>query len=103
MKELLSRINKVFENRVRLGLMTLLMVNERVDFNQVKDLLDLTDGNLASHISTMEKAGYILVEKTFQGKKTLTTYSATEKGRQAFKDHLQALEILLKSGEISQI
>lgn len=98
MKELLSRINKVFENRVRLGVMSLLLVNEEMDFNQLKELLALTDGNLASHTATLEKAGYVTVHKAFVGRKPLTTYRVTPGGRRAFHDHLDALEALLKAG-----
>ena len=76
--------------------MSLLMVHEDIDFNALKDRLQVTDGNLASHISTLEKHDYVTVEKTFVGKKPNTTYRATPTGRQAFKDHLDALEQILK-------
>ena len=97
MKNLLININKSFENRVRLGVMSILMVNDWVDFNFLKDTLDLTDGNLASHLSALEKAEYIEVRKTFVGKKPNTTYAATEAGRKAFAEHLAALENLIRS------
>ena len=96
MKEQIARLNKAFESRIRLGLMSALMVNERMDFNTLKELLDTTDGNIASHTSALEKAKYIKVEKKFIGKKTNTTYSATASGRKAFTQHLDALEELLK-------
>ena len=98
MKDLVNRINKAFENRVRLAIMSLLMVNEALDFNSLKELLDLTDGNLASHAATLEEKGYIQIRKEFVGKKTQTTYQATKEGEKAFKDHLDALEQLLKGG-----
>lgn len=97
MKNLLVNINKSFENRVRLGVMSILMVNESVDFNFLKEALDLTDGNLASHVSALEKAEYIEVRKSFVGKKPNTTYSATDAGRKAFTEHLEALEALIRS------
>lgn len=90
-------LNKAFDNRVRLGIMSVLMVNDSIDFNSLKDLLGLTDGNLASHISALEKEGYVHVKKEFVGKKTLTSYSATKLGVKAFNDHLDALEKLLKN------
>jgi DNA-binding MarR family transcriptional regulator len=95
-KEQIARLNKAFESRVRLGLMSVLMVNERMDFNSLKELLDITDGNLASHAAALEKAKYIKVEKKFVCKKTNTTYAATAAGRKAFTEHLDALEDLLK-------
>jgi len=77
--------------------MSALMVNDSVDFNTLKELLDLTDGNLASHISALEKEGYVHIKKEFVGKKPLTTYSATKVGMKAFNEHLDALEKLLKN------
>ena len=89
-------LNKSFENRIRLGFMSILMVNESVDFNRMKELLNVTDGNLASHVTALEKEAYVHVKKEFVGKKTLTTYSATKIGIKAFEDHLTALENLIK-------
>jgi len=96
MKTLIEQLNKAFENRIRLGIMSVLMVNERIDFNSMKETLELTDGNLASHISALEKVYYIKVSKEFVGKKPLTTYTATEEGKKAFHEHLDALEKLIK-------
>ena len=79
--------------------MSMLMVNDSMDFNTMKETLELTDGNLASHITALEKEGYVHVKKQFVGKKTLTTYSATKPGTKAFNDHLDALEELLKNRE----
>jgi DNA-binding transcriptional ArsR family regulator len=97
MKEYIARLNKAFENRVRLGIMSVLLVNDEVDFNSLKEILDVSDGNLASHISALEKAAYVLVEKKFIGKKPNTTYAVTKLGRQAFGDHLNALEKLIRN------
>jgi len=97
MKDYLLKLNKAFENRTRLGLMSILMVNDEVDFTQLRDLLQVTDGNLASHAAALEKAGYIQVSKQFVGKKPNTTYAVTRAGRKAFTEHLDALEKLLKS------
>lgn len=95
MKEYLENINKAFESRARLGIMSVLMVEERVDFSTLKDTLHLTDGNLASHLRALEDAGYLQVEKQFVGRKPNTTYQATDTGRQAFNSHLNALEQLI--------
>jgi DNA-binding MarR family transcriptional regulator len=92
----IHRLNKAFENRVRLGIMSVLMVNDSIDFNSLKDLLQVTDGNLASHAAALEKEGLIHIKKGFAGKKTLTTYSATRVGIKAFESHLDALEKLIK-------
>lgn len=98
MKDILENINKIFENRIRLAVMSILIVNGKADFNSLKETIDITDGNLASHISTLEKNNYIKVNKTFIGKKPNTSYSVTEDGRSAFNEHLSALEKLILNG-----
>ena len=97
MKNPITNINKAFENRIRLGIMSILMVNEWVDFNMLKETLDLTDGNLASHANALEKIKYIEVRKSFIGKKPNTSYAVSKLGKKAFKDHLDALEALIKN------
>jgi DNA-binding HxlR family transcriptional regulator len=92
----ISRINKVFESRVRLGIMSILAVNDDVDFNTFKTLLNLTDGNLSSHLSALETLQFIEVKKEFIGKKPKSTYRVTQTGREVFKEHLNELEKLLK-------
>lgn len=96
MKNYIEHINKAFESRIRLGIMSILMVNDSVDFATLKEMLDITDGNLASHISALEKLEYVLVNKQFIGKKPNTTYVATVLGKTAFMEHLSALESLIK-------
>ncbi len=76
--------------------MSVLMVNEDADFNQLKELLDVTDGNLASHLKALENAAYITIEKSFIGRKPNTRYSATKLGKIEFKKHIDALEKLIK-------
>jgi DNA-binding MarR family transcriptional regulator len=92
----LTEFNKVFESRVRLGMMSLLVVQEQVDFGQIKDSLQLSDGNLASHMNALEKIGYVEVRKQFIGKKPNTTYAITPEGKKAFSEHLNSLEKLIK-------
>ncbi|MBF4485688.1 transcriptional regulator [Flavobacterium sp. CSZ] len=94
---IIDKLNKDFESRVRLGIMSILMVNEWVDFTEMKSLLNITDGNLASHSSALEKSEYIEVKKEFVGKKPKTSYQVTPRGRAAFKEHLSYLEKLMKS------
>ena len=96
MKILIENLNKVFESRVRLAIMSTLMVNDSIDFNSLKQMLDSTDGNLASHINVLERNNYIKVKKKFIGKKPSTTYLATEKGKKEFSEHIDALEKLIK-------
>jgi DNA-binding HxlR family transcriptional regulator len=96
MKDLISNINKVFESRVRLGIMSVLMVNETYDFNSLKETLDVTDGNLASHLKALEEKGMIKVNKRFIGRKPNTSYSVTDTGIAEFRHHLKALENLIK-------
>lgn len=96
MKHIVNQLNKAFENRVRLGVMSILVVNDKVSYNRLKELLGVTDGNLASHLKALEKKEYIAVEKTFVKRKPHTTYAVTDDGRKAFTIHLDALESLLK-------
>ena len=96
MKHLIHTLNKSFDHRVRLGVMAVLLANEPVSFNNLKEVLGLTDGNLASHVAALEKAEYVLVSKQFIGKKPNTTYAATAAGKTAFQQHLATLEKLLR-------
>lgn len=95
MSGLIHKLNKAFESRVRLGVMSVLLVNDQADFTMLKDTLGVTDGNLASHLAALEKLGYIGVQKRFVGKKPNTSYSVTRIGEKAFREHLDALEKLL--------
>jgi len=92
----LEQFDKAFENRTRLQIMSVLVANDVYDFNSLKDLLNVTDGNLASHLKALEKEEYITVNKTFVGRKPNTQYAASKIGRDAFKKHLEALENLIK-------
>ncbi len=96
MKNIIQNINKAFDHRIRLGIMSVLMVNEYADFKTLKEVLGVTDGNLASHAKALENENYILVEKQFIGRKPNTRYIATKSGKQAFKEHIDALEKLIQ-------
>ena len=96
MKIALNNFDKAFENRIRLQIMNVLVANESYDFNSLKELLEVTDGNLASHLKALEKDEYITVNKSFLGRKPNTRYQASRTGTEAFKKHLQALENLIK-------
>lgn len=95
----IAHLNKSFDNRIRLGIMSALMVNTSINFNDLKELLQITDGNLASHIKGLEENGYLKVQKGFIGRKTNTTYTATKVGENAFKEHLAALEKMINASK----
>ena len=90
-----DQLNKAFESRVRLGIMSILSVNSWVSYKEIKDLLEVTDGNLASHVQSLEKIKYLEIKKQFIGKKPLTTYKVTKMGKEAFEKHIEGLEKLL--------
>ena len=96
MKNIIQNINKAFDHRIRLGIMSILIVNDFADFNTLKEILGVTDGNLASHTKALEIENYINIEKRFIGKKPNTTYKLTDEGKTAFKNHIDALEKLIK-------
>ena len=97
MKNPIENLNKIFDSRIRLGIMSALVVNTEINFNDLKELIDVTDGNLASHLKTLEENGFIKVQKGFIGRKTNTTYTITKAGEKAFKQHLEALEQMIKA------
>lgn len=95
MKNIITNLNKTFDHRIRLGIMSILLVNDWVDFKTLKQTLEVTDGNLASHLKALESKAYIEVRKQFVGRKPNTSYRVTAIGRQSFNEHLNALEQLL--------
>jgi DNA-binding MarR family transcriptional regulator len=95
MKKVLANFNKVFESHVRLGIMSVLTVNKTMDFTGLRDMLSVTDGNLASHLRALEEAGYIIMEKSFINRKPNTKYTITEEGLESFMNHIRALEELI--------
>ena len=97
MKEILVKLNPAFDHRNRLAIMSLLVTNERIDYNTLRQTLDLTDGNLASHLKTLEESEFIKFQKGFIGRKTNTTYSITKNGEKEFKLHLDALTKMIGS------
>lgn len=97
MKNPIEHLNKIFDSRIRLGIMSALMVNAEVNFNELKELIAVTDGNLASHLKTLEENGFLKVQKGFIGRKTNTMYSVTKAGEKAFRQHLEALEQMIRS------
>ncbi len=100
MKDIIDNLDRVLESRIRLGVMSILVVNESVAFNDLKQLLDVTDGNLASHVASLEKNKYIRIKKKLVGKKTNTAYFITPTGKKAFNNHLNALEKLIQKNNL---
>ncbi len=96
MKNPFEHLDKVLEHRIRLQIMSVLVTNDGYEFNALKELLSVTDGNLASHIKALEREKYISVSKSFVDRKPNTKYKITERGRHAFKKHLDALEAVVK-------
>jgi len=99
MKNPIEKLNKVFESRIRLGVMSVLVVNEEMNFKDLKQLLEVTDGNLATHLAVLEENGFIKVHKGFIGRKTNTTYQITKNGERSFRNHLEALESMIRDLE----
>ena len=97
MKTVIDGLYKAFESRIRLGIMSALAVNDELDFNSLKEYLDVTDGNLASHLKALEKEEFIQMEKSFVGRKPNTKYAITKGGKRAFEQHLNTLEKLIKA------
>ncbi len=93
----INNLNKLFDSRVRLGIMSALMVNDVLNFNNLKELLEITDGNLASHLKALEENNIVKVNKGFIGRKTNTIYSITKNGIKEFKLHIAALEKMIKT------
>ncbi len=92
-----EHLDKTLEHRVRLQIMSILVANESYDFNTLKELLDVTDGNLATNIKALEREKYVSVNKSFIDRKPNTRYKATERGRTAFRKHLDAMEALIRN------
>lgn len=96
MKNPFDNLDKILEHRLRLQIVSVLVANDSYDFNALKELLDTTDGNLATHLKALEREKYLSVNKSFVERKPNTRYKITERGRTAFKKHLEAMEELIR-------
>jgi DNA-binding HxlR family transcriptional regulator len=94
----INNLNRAFDNRIRLAIMSVLVVRGEVDFSDLKEMLGVTDGNLATHVAVLERHKYLKVKKVFVGRKPRTTYSATDAGSRAFAGHVDALEKVIRRG-----
>lgn len=97
MRKEIEQLNKIFDSRIRIGIMSALIVNDSMNFNELKALVDASDGNLATHLKTLEENGFINVQKGFIGRKTNTTYAISKAGEKAFRSHLDALEKIIRN------
>lgn len=96
----MAELNETIHQPVRLRIMAALVTLEagnEVDFTYLRSLLDVTDGNLGAHLRKLEEAGYIAVNKAFVERKPRTYISVTAEGRKVFREHVEALESILKS------
>jgi DNA-binding MarR family transcriptional regulator len=92
-------IDAIIHERVRLAIVAALAVSPQLSFGELKAMLDLTDGNLSAHSRTLEEAGYIVVEKTFRGRRPYTAMQLTAKGRKAFERYLKMLRQIVDHGK----
>ena len=96
----MAELNEIIHQPVRLRAMAALVAlepSQEVDFTYLRELLDVTDGNLGAHLRKLEEAGYIAINKVFVERKPRTYLSATSQGRKVFQEHVAALELILKS------
>ena len=96
--EVITGLNKVLHEKVRLAIVTILFHIGKTDFNSLLRLLKTSEGNLATHLRVLEKADYLKVEKRFVGRKPRTLYELTEKGKEAYREYLRKLAEILQKG-----
>jgi DNA-binding MarR family transcriptional regulator len=96
----LDQLNALLQHRARLGTMVLLSANAEINFSTLRALLKETDGNLGAQLRKLEEADYIAVKKEFQDRKPVSWYSLTAAGRRALKNHLAALETVVRSAGV---
>ena len=96
LKNPITGLNKVFDNRIRLGVMSVLVVNDEISFNDLKQMLEVTDGNLATHLVSLEENGYIKVHKGFIGRKTNTT-TRSQRREEDYSCHPQENRFILST------
>lgn len=90
-----TELDQLIHGRVRLGIVSALAVTDRMSFTELRDLLETTDGNLSAHARRLEEGGYIVCEKSFEGRVPHTEYGLTDRGRRALKRYLAHMEALI--------
>ena len=97
--EPLLQLDRVIHEKGRLGIMSMLAASPELSFIELRDTLDMTDGNLTTHIRTLQEAGYVSVAKSYRDNRRLTTVSMTAAGRKAFSEYLALLERIVKQAK----
>ncbi len=92
-----NELDRVIHERMRLAIISALAANKRLSFTDLKNLLNTTDGNISVHARKLEEAGYLVYEKSFSGRKPLTEYVITEKGKAALAKYINHMEALIRS------
>ena len=100
-KALHDRIDEVIHQRVRLAIVSTLAGAGGLEFNELKSMLNLTDGNLSTHACVLNRAGYLAVEKSYKGRKPQTVYRLTDAGRAAFTRYVEYLSHIIRSGPVT--
>ena len=95
----LPQLDPIIHSRLRLAILSVLIASESADFNFLKEATGATDGNLSTHLTKLEQAGFVTIKKTFVGKKPSTNVRITKKGRAAFSSYLEALEHMVNLGK----
>lgn len=96
-------LDELIHQPTRLRIMAALVAldaDTRIEFSMLRDMLDLTDGNLSAHLRTLEESGYVAVDKGYVGRRPRTWVRVTEAGRQAFENHVIALEAIIRAGVV---
>lgn len=96
------QLDRVIHEKGRMAIMSLLAANSALSFTEIRDMLQLTDGNLTTHIKKLQQAGYVGVTKSFSKKRPLTTCSLTKEGRKAFEDYLGLLEKIVADSRVGE-
>ena len=90
------QLDRVIHEKGRLAITSMLAASPELSFTELRDALKMTDGNLTTHIRTLQEAGYVSVTKSFQNKRPLTTCSLTPSGKKAFTEYINLLERILQ-------
>ncbi len=95
-----NQLDRVIHEKGRLAIMSLLAATRQMSFTELRNTLGMTDGNLTSHLKTLQYEGYVAVTKSYENNRSLTTYSLTEKGRRAFARYIEVLERIVKESRL---
>jgi len=97
--EPLLQLDRIIHEKGRLAIMSLLAASAQLSFTELRDTLNLTDGNLTAHIRTLQEAGYVSITKSFQGSRSLTTFALTARGKKSFTEYIDLLEQVVQQAK----